>query len=305
MKILLLGKNGQVGWELQRALAPLGELTALDRVPENGLCGDLAKPDDLRATIRAVRPDVIVNAAAYTAVDRAEGESELAYAVNAVGPAVLAEEAAALGAWLVHSSTDYVFDGTQSNAYSEQDTPNPKSVYGASKLAGEQAIQQSGARHLIFRTSWVFAARGNNFAQTMLRLARERDALSVVADQIGAPTSAELIADVTALCLQRIRCDANADRFSGLYHLVAAGETSWHGYAQHVIGGALERGQKLALTPEQVKPISTREYPTPAQRPANSRLDTTKLRSTFDLKLPDWQYHVDRMLEELLDRPST
>lgn len=302
MKILLLGKNGQVGWELQRALAPLGELTALDRAPEGGLCGDLADTDGLRATIRAVRPDVIVNAAAHTAVDKAESEVELAHAVNAAGPALLAEEAARTNAWLIHYSTDYVFDGAKTGAYVEDDTPNPQSVYGASKLAGEQAIQASGARHLIFRTSWVFAARGGNFAKTMLRLARERDVLNVVADQIGAPTSAELIADVTALCLQRVRSSEAADPLSGLYHLVSAEETSWHGYARHVIATALARGRKLALTPEQINPIATSDYPLPAKRPPNSRLDTTKLRDTFGLTLPHWQYHVDRMLEELIDR---
>ena len=304
MKILLLGKNGQVGWELQRALAPLGELTSLDRAPEGGLCGDLADTNGLRETIRAVRPDVIVNAAAYTAVDKAESEPELAHAVNAAGPALLAEEATRTNAWLIHYSTDYVFDGAKTGAYVEDDTPNPQSVYGASKLAGEQAIQQSGSRHLIFRTSWVFAARGGNFAKTMLRLARERDTLNVVADQIGAPTSAELIADVTALCLQRVYSSEAAERLSGLYHLVACGETSWHGYARHVIADALERGQKLALTPEQVNPIATSDYPLPAKRPLNSRLDTTKLRDTFGLALPHWQYHVDRMLEELIDRQN-
>lgn len=302
MKILLLGKNGQVGWELQRALAPLGTLSALDRATENGLCGDLAKPEELRTTIRTLAPDVIVNAAAYTAVDKAESEPEQAHAVNAAGPALLAEEAARSGAWLVQYSTDYVFDGTQAGPYVEDDTPNPQSVYGTSKLAGEQDIQASGARHLIFRTSWVFAARGGNFAKTMLRLARERDTLKVVADQIGAPTSAELIADVTALCLQRVGNDEAADRLSGLYHLVAGGDTSWHAYAQHLIANALEHGQQLALTPDQIQPIPSNEYPVPAARPANSRLDTTKLRSTFGLQLPNWQYHVDRMLEELIDR---
>jgi len=232
MKILLFGKNGQVGWELQRSLAPLGELVALD---SNGkeLCGDFTDLDGIARTVREVAPDVIVNAAAHTAVDKAESETELVRAINALAPEVLAREAAALGAWLVHYSTDYVFDGSGDYPWIETDATAPLSVYGSTKLEGEQLIMQSGCQHLIFRTSWVYAARGANFAKTMLRLAKKRDELKVVSDQHGAPTSAELIADVTALCLYRLQNDPLlAGTASGTYHLVAAGETSWHGYAQ-------------------------------------------------------------------------
>lgn len=297
MRILLLGKNGQVGWELQRSLAPLGELVALDRHLVDGLSGDLSNLESLRATIRQVKPDVIVNAAAYTAVDKAESETELAYRVNGLASGVMAEEAASLGAWLVHYSTDYVFSGQGVTPWQETDPVAPVNHYGASKLAGEQAITLSGCNHLIFRTSWVYGARGNNFAKTMLRLAKDRETLSVIADQIGAPTGADLIADVTALAIQQV---TKRPELAGLYHLAAAGEVSWHGYASHVIDFAKAQGEELAVTT--VNPIETTAYPTPARRPLNSRLNTQKLRNNFSLHLPDWQSGVTRMLREVLNK---
>jgi len=295
MKILLLGKNGQVGWELQRALAPLGEVVALDRrtIP----AADLSDPESLAAIVRDVRPDAIVNAAAHTAVDKAESEAALARAVNTTAPAVLAREAAALGAWLVHYSTDYVFDGSGTAPWTESAPVAPLSVYGQTKADGEAAIRLSGCRHLVFRTSWVYAARGGNFAKTMLRLARERDRLTVVADQFGAPTGADLIADVTAHAL---RTAVSRPEVSGTYHLVAAGETSWHGYARHVIEHARAAGQDLRVPANAIEPVPTSAFPTPARRPANSRLDTTRLRNTFGLTLPSWQSGVDRLLAEVL-----
>lgn len=297
MKILLLGKNGQVGWELQRSLAPLGELVALDRHPVDGLSGDLSDLDALRATIRQVSPDIIVNAAAYTAVDKAESEVELADRVNGLATQVMAQEALTLGAWLIHYSTDYVFSGKGVAPWRESDQVSPVNHYGSSKLAGELAIAASGCKHLIFRTSWVYAARGNNFAKTMLRLAKDRETLGVIADQIGAPTGADLIADVTALAIQATLA---RPELAGLYHLAAAGEVSWHGYASHVIGFAKANGEELAVTA--VNPIDTSAYPTPAQRPLNSRLDTQKLRDNFSLHLPDWQSGVTRMLREVLNK---
>lgn len=297
MKILLLGKNGQVGWELQRSLAPIGELTALDRHAVDGLCGDLSDLDALRTTIRQVKPDIIVNAAAYTAVDKAESEPELADRVNGQASQVMAEEAAALGAWLIHYSTDYVFSGHGSKPWQEADAVAPVNHYGASKLVGEQAITASGCKHLIFRTSWVYGARGNNFAKTMLRLAKDRETLNVIADQIGAPTGADLIADVTALAIQQV---LQRPELSGLYHLAAGGEVSWHGYASHVIDFAQSSGEKLAV--KVINPIETAAYPTPASRPLNSRLNTQKLRENFSLHLPDWQSGVTRMLREVLDK---
>ena len=295
MKILLLGKNGQVGWELQRALAPLGEVMAFDRRSEPA--ADLAQPESLAALVRSERPDVIVNAAAHTAVDKAESEPDLAQTVNAVAPAVLAREAAALGAWLVHYSTDYVFDGSGTAPWAESSPVAPLSVYGRSKADGEAAIRQSGCRHLILRTSWVYAARGGNFAKTMLRLARERDRLTVVSDQFGAPTGADLLADVAA---HAIRAARQRPQVSGTYHAVAAGETSWHGYACHVIEQARAAGQSIKVPPGAIEPVPTSAFPTPARRPANSRLDTALLRRTFDLTLPPWQQGVDRMLAEVL-----
>ncbi len=299
MKILLLGKNGQVGWELQRSLAPLGELTALDRNDPTPLCGDLGDAGTLAETVRRVRPDVIVNAAAHTAVDMAESEPALARLVNATAPGVLAREAAALGAWLVHYSTDYVFDGTGTRPWSEQDSTGPLCIYGRTKLEGEDLIRASNCSHLIFRTSWVYAARGHNFARTMLRLASERDALSVIDDQHGAPTGAELLADATA---QVIRTAIQRPDLSGTYHLAASGETTWHGYAMHVIERARAAGRPIRVSRDSIRAVPTSAFPTPAKRPSNSRLATSKFRHTFGLALPDWGVGVDRMLDEVLGR---
>lgn len=296
MKILLLGANGQVGWELQRSLPPLGQLKASDRQTAN-----LENLEQLQTTVREFAPDIIVNAAAYTAVDKAETDADTAYRVNAEAPSLLANEAKRLDAWLVHYSTDYVFDGEQSEPYTETDTPNPQSVYGASKLQGENAIRDSGCQHLIFRTSWVFAHRGNNFAKTMLRLASERDTLSVVADQFGAPTSAELIADITSLCLYLLIHDQKlAQNASSTYHLSPRGETSWHGFAQYVVAEAQARGMPLRATADNIKPITTDQYPLPAKRPPSSRLNSQKLIETFDVHLPTWQTHVQRLIAELV-----
>jgi dTDP-4-dehydrorhamnose reductase len=287
IKILLLGKNGQVGWELQRSLAPLGHVTALD-FDSTTHCGDFGQPTGIADTVRALRPDVIVNAAAHTAVDKAESEPDLARLLNATTPGVLAAEAARLGALLVHYSTDYVFDGSGNQPWLETDAPAPLSVYGRTKLEGEQLIQQSGAQHLILRTSWVFAARGGNFAKTMLRLAQERERLTVIDDQWGAPTGADLLADVTAHAIRHL---AQRPQDSGLYHCVAAGETNWHQYAQAV----------LALAAQvQPAPVPTSAFPTPAQRPHNSRLSTARLQATFGLRLPHWRDGVARMLAEIL-----
>ena len=298
MKILLLGKNGQVGWELQRSLAPLGELLALDS-KSTAYCGDLTDLPGIAATIRSFAPDVIVNAAAYTAVDKAESEPAQAQRVNAEAVAVLAQEAHKLGAWLLHYSTDYVFDGSGAAPWQETAAVGPLSVYGASKLAGEQAIQASGCKHLIFRTSWVYAARGNNFAKTMLRLAQERDSLNVIADQFGAPTGAELLADVTAHALRRAM---QQPELAGLYHLAAAGETNWYSYARFVLEQAEAAGINLKVAPSQLGSIATSAYPTAAKRPLNSRLNTDKLQHAFALQLPDWQTGVARMLTEVLER---
>lgn len=296
LKILLLGKNGQVGWELQRALSPLGELRACDRTEAN-----LDDPESLRQLVRDYAPDIIVNAAAYTAVDKAESDIESAQRVNTQSLAVLAEETKKLNGWLIHYSTDYVFDGQKEGFYSESDPTAPLSVYGQTKHDGELAIIASGCKYLVFRTSWVFASRGGNFAKTMLRLATERDSLNVVADQFGAPTSAELIADITALAIYRLQHDsALAARASGIYHLVAAGETSWHGYAQFVIAEAIQFGATFKVQPEQVGAIPASAYPVPAARPQNSRLNTTKLRDLLNLQLPPWQYYVRRMIQELI-----
>ena len=298
MKILLLGKNGQVGWELQRSLAPLGELVALDSASKE-LCGDLANLAELARTVRTVAPDVIVNAAAYTAVDKAESETELARTINALAPGVLAEEALRLRAWLVHYSTDYVFDGSGDRHWLESDATAPLNVYGATKLEGEQLIQQSGCRHLILRTSWVYGARGGNFIRTMLRLAQERDGLSVIDDQVGAPTGADLLADVTA---HAVRTALQRPEVSGLYHLVAGGEISWHGYARFVIDFAARAGIDIKVERDAIKAVPSSAFPTPAKRPHNSRMDAAKLRQTFDLHLPDWQVGVARMLSEVLDK---
>ena len=294
MKILLLGKNGQVGWELQRSLVPLGELIALDRAGKDGLCGDLTDLEGLRRTVSIVKPNIIINAAAYTAVDNAENDKVNTNIVNAQAPRVLAEEALKVGAWLVHYSTDYVFDGSGNNAWEEKDESNPLSEYGRSKLAGEQAIENSGCKYLIFRTSWVFGSRGKNFAKTMLYLATERQTLSVINDQVGAPTSAALLADCTAHAL--LKAIRNPE-LAGLYHLAASGQTTWYEYANLVIEHARNIGKELLVT--EIKPIGTLDYPTPAKRPYNSRLSTTKFRDSFDLVLPKWQQGVIRMLDEI------
>lgn len=293
---LVTGSNGQVGFELRRSLAPLGNIVALDRAA----C-DLSQPDTLRSVIREYRPDVIVNPAAYTAVDKAETEAELAFAVNAIAAGVLAEEAEALGSLLVHYSTDYVFDGTKARAYVETDATNPQSVYGASKLAGETAIAESGARALVLRTCWVAGAHGGNFAKTMLRLARERESLRVISDQFGAPTTASLIADVTAQIVARYWLTGAREDFpSGVYHLAAAGETSWHGYATEVLRYARLLGVEMKADPEKVEAIPTTAYPLPAPRPANSRLDTTRLRETFGIHLAPWEQGVHFLLDQIL-----
>ena len=290
MKILLLGANGQVGWELRRALAPLGNITALGRTG-----ADLANLEGLRGIVSTARADVIVNAAAYTAVDKAETERDLATRINATSVGVMAEEAKKSGALVVHYSTDYVYDGTKSSSYVETDTTNPLCHYAATKLAGEDAIRAAGVRHFIFRTSWVYAPRGHNFPRTMLRLAATRKQLTVVADQTGAPTSAELIADVTAQVLAR----RPADNLLGTYHLTAAGETTWHAYARRILALAKAQGFALQAGPDDVAPIATVDYPTPAQRLANSRLATDKLRAAFGLTLPSWDANLDRFLAEL------
>ena len=297
MKILLLGKNGQVGWELQRALAPLGTLTALDRQGAGALCGDIADLDRLAATVRSLQPQVIVNAAAHTAVDKAESEPELAARLNAEAPAVLAREAAVLGATLLHYSTDYVFDGSGSVPWTENAATGPLSVYGRTKLAGEEAIRQSGCRHLIFRTSWVYAARGGNFAKTMLRLGSERERLTVIDDQWGAPTGAELIADVSAHALRHLQRHPDD---VGTYHLAAGGQTNWHAYAQFVFDTARRLSPQWPLQLKELAAVPTEAFPLPAPRPRNSRLDTRRLESTFGLILPPWQQGVERMLSETL-----
>ncbi len=298
MKILLFGKGGQVGWELQRSLAPLGEVVAVD-FDSKELCGDFTHVEGLAQTIRTVAPDVIVNAAAHTAVDKAESEPELVRTINALAPAVLAQEAKRSNAWLIHYSTDYVFDGTGDKAWVETDQTAPLNIYGKTKLEGEQLIQQSGCRHLIFRTSWVYGARGGNFAKTMLKLAQERESLKVINDQIGAPTGADLLADITAHAIQATRHNPEV---SGLYHLVAAGETSWHGYASFVLEYAQKAGMALKVTPDKILPVSSSAFQTAAIRPHNSRMKTDKLKNTFGLKLPNWEVGVARMLTEVLEK---
>ena len=298
MKILLFGRNGQVGWELQRSLSVLGELVALDfdaSANPDALCGDFSDLEGLAKTVQRVGPDVIVNAAAHTAVDKAQGEPDLARTLNALAPGVLAAQARQLGAWLVHYSTDYVFDGSGDRPWREDDATAPLSVYGQTKLEGEMAVRQC-PNHLILRTSWVYAGRGNNFAKTMLRLAAERDTLNVVNDQVGAPTSAELLADVTAHALLTV---SRRPELAGLYHCAASGQTNWHAYARYVLEQARALGWELQAGPEQVTPVATAQYPSLAVRPLNSRLDTSRLQQTFGLVMPHWQVHVRRMLEEI------
>lgn len=299
MRILLLGSEGQVGWELQRALAPLGEVFAASRGATAPLRGDLEQPEGLVELVRGLRPDVILNAAAYTAVDAAESDADRARLVNAAAPAVLALEAARLGAWLVHYSTDYVFSGTGTTPWTEDDPTGPRNVYGQTKLEGEQLIRASGCQHLTFRTSWVYASRGKNFLRTMLRLATEREALSVVDDQHGAPTGAELIADVTVQALLRAQADP---ALAGTYHLVAGGETTWHRYARHAIATARQLGHPVKVADEAIRPCRTEDFPSPAARPQNSRLSTRKLQQAFGLRLPDWQQGVERAVRELCNK---
>lgn len=293
MDILLFGKNGQVGWELQRALAPLGNLIALDRHSKE-YCGDLSNPAGIAATIRSLKPQVIVNASAWTAVDKAESEVEQAHLINATAPGEMAKAAEEVGAWLVHYSTDYVFNGSGSQPWQETDATGPLNVYGQSKLAGEALISQHCSRHLIFRTSWVYAARGNNFAKTMVRLAEEREALSVINDQFGAPTGADLIADCTAHAIRQALVEPQV---SGLYHLIASGETSWHEYASMVIDHVRQQGRALKV--QKIDAVASSAFPVAATRPANSRLATAKFTGTFNLVLPSWQTGVKRLLDEL------
>jgi dTDP-4-dehydrorhamnose reductase len=307
VRILLLGRNGQLGWELQRSLAPLGELIALDRTGGTAfstgshagtaaLCGDLGRPEDLQATVRLLRPDVVVNAAAYTAVDRAESEPDVADAINVAAPGRLGAVCAELDACLVHYSTDYVFDGSGERRWREDDPTGPLGVYGKTKLEGERRIRTSGCRHLILRTSWVYAARGTNFAKTILRLAGERDALRVIDDQFGAPTGADLLADATAHAVRSLEARSE---LAGTYHVTASGETSWFDYARFLVEGARARGWDMKAGPKGISPVPTSAYPTAARRPLNSRLDCTRFERAFGLGLPCWQFGVERLLNEL------
>ena len=292
MKILLTGKDGQVGWELNRSLLHLGHIFALDRHQ-----ADLSKPDEVRKKLNEIRPDVIVNAAAYTAVDKAEAEDSVAMTINGIAPGVLAEEARKLNALFVHYSTDYVFDGEKEDAYTESDVPSPVNVYGRTKLAGEQFIQESGSDYLIFRTSWVYAARGKNFLLTMMRLAQERESISIVRDQFGSPVWARLIAETTAHCISQALPQRRSGNFdSQLFHLASAGSTSWHGFADAIMRIASER---LALKSRvrKINAIPTSEYPTPARRPKNSRLASRKLESSFDVVMPHWRECLELCIE--------
>jgi dTDP-4-dehydrorhamnose reductase len=290
MKILLFGRNGQVGWELRRTLAPLAQVTAVDYPEIN-----FTVPAVLRSLVTATNPSVVVNAAAYTAVDKAETETELCRQVNAVAPGVLAEAAKKVGALMVHYSTDYIFDGTKALPYVETDAPNPLGAYGRTKLEGDQAVKASGADHLIFRLCWVYGARGQNFMLTMQRLAREREKLRVVGDQLGCPTWSRMIAETTALALKQVLAGADRSAYNGDYHLAAFGQTSWHGFASRIIELMPEAERKCRV----VEPITTPEYPTPAKRPANSVLDCGKLQKTFGLRLPHWE----TSLLQVLDKP--
>lgn len=299
MKILLLGADGQVGWELRRALEPLGEVLAASRSPDAAIKGDLEKPEQLCSLVRSAGAGIIVNAAAYTAVDAAESDRERARVVNTVAPGVLAEEAAKAGSWLVHYSTDYVFNGVGEHPWVEDDAAAPLGVYGQTKLEGEDLMRASGCRHLTFRTSWVYASRGKNFLKTMLKLAGERDSLKVVNDQHGAPTGADLIADVTA---HAIRAAITHPSLAGTYHLVASGETTWFQYARHAISTARALGAPVRVRDDAIEPCATADFPSPARRPHNSRLSTDKLRTAFGLALPDWRQGVERTIRELLNK---
>ncbi|HSI28969.1 MAG: dTDP-4-dehydrorhamnose reductase [Methylophilus sp.] len=294
MKLLLTGCNGQVGFELQRSLAPLAEVIAVDR---SGC--DLANESALRALIREIKPDGIINAAAYTAVDKAESDIALAKKINVDAPRIIGEEASRAGAFVFHYSTDYVFEGVGEQFYKETDETNPQNIYGQTKRDGEQALLTACAQSLIMRTSWVVGAHGGNFAKTMLKLASERNGLSVVADQFGAPTSAALLADVTAQLVGRIKYSGGKTFPYGLYHVAAAGVTNWHEYARFVITEAVNAGKQVKVLPQMLKAISTAEYPVPAKRPGNSRLDTTHFQDTFDLRLPDWKQGVKHVLQQI------
>jgi dTDP-4-dehydrorhamnose reductase len=294
MKILLTGCNGQVGWELARALLPLGDVIAVSRSQV-----EFSDPDGLRRIVQKVSPDVIVNPAAYTAVDKAETDRNMAFLVNAEAPRVLAEEAAKSEALLIHYSTDYVFDGTKSAPYTEDDATHPVNVYGQSKLAGEQAIQAAGADHLILRTSWVYAARGQNFLKTILRLAAEREELAIVADQVGSPTWARLIAETTAHILRQSLLERRQDHFnSSVYNLTSVGETSWHGFAQAIVEIARQQGGQ-PLKNRVINPIPASAYPVPARRPLNSRLSTDRLERHFGLQMPSWDIALKCCMEEM------
>ena len=291
-RVLLAGRGGQLGWELQRSLAPLGGLVALDRA---GM--DLADPDSIHRAIADARPEVIVNAAAYTAVDQAESQPEVAMQINGVAPGIIAEEAARIGALMVHYSTDYVFDGRKDSPYREDDSPEPLNVYGRTKLAGEEAVRAAGGPHLIFRTSWVYSARGTNFLLTMLRLARERSELSIVDDQVGAPTWARSIAELTARALGADGAGPGPARDrSGVYHLAAGGAVSWFGFAQAIFAAA--RARRADFKAPALEPIPTARYPRPARRPSNSRLDTTRLAAAFGLTPPPWQQMLEQCMNE-------
>jgi dTDP-4-dehydrorhamnose reductase len=295
MRILLTGKDGQLGFELERALAPLGDIVAVGRAD----C-DLADCDALRKFVRRVTPDIIVNPAAYTAVDRAESERDAAFAVNARAPGILGEEAERLNAMVVHYSTDYVFDGAGRNPYKETDQPLPQNVYGSSKLAGEHALTTACTRNVILRTSWVLGSHGGNFAKTMLRLAGERSQLTVVDDQFGAPTSAALLADLTAHLIRQYGREGSDTFPYGTYHVTASGETNWYEYARFVIGAARKAGKRLQAGPENLLPVPSGAFPTAAKRPSNSRLDTGLFRDTFGLRLPPWQDNVQQVLRQIL-----
>ncbi len=298
-RILITGRNGQVGWELQRIFAASSEVIAIDAEDM-----DLADPEAVRRFVRDTRPDIIINPAAYTAVDKAENESDLAMAINGIAPGILAEEALKLGAALVHYSTDYVFDGDKSAPYTEDDTPNPQSVYGKTKFAGEQAIRASGCRHLILRTSWVFGVHGSNFIKTMLRLAKDRDELRIVADQFGAPTWARDLAGATMNALIAWEMSEWSDELGGLYHLTAAGRTNWHQYAEEVVRLARQYDTTLAAKPLNIHPIATHEYPLPAKRPANSVLANDKIRETFGIVLPPWQDSLAECVRLIYEQPA-
>ncbi len=294
MKVLLLGKNGQVGWELNRSLIALGEIIALDRTQ-----ADFSKLKELREIVAQVKPDVIVNAVAYTAVDKAESEAGLAEIINAKAPAVLAQEALKLNALLIHYSTDYVFDGSKDSPYNETDKPCPINVYGQTKLAGEQAIASSGCDYLIFRTSWVYASRGHNFLLSILKLISEKEELGIVSDQIGSPTSARLIAEITSLCINSaIKEKKSATFTSQVFHLTSSNYTSWYGFTEEIISLVKEKTD-IKIKLKSLNAIITKEYPTPAKRPINSRLVLDKLEMTYALKVPDWKDVLSLCVEEL------